>query len=129
MHESRQEPEIRNVEHPPMLSFCQHPLRVSGRLFWLTGEILLTFLDFLINVVFQRKVPLTRARAQWLQQVCRRVLRILEVKIETDGPIPTNGLLVCNHLSGLEILVISATTPAVFISKSEIKRWPVFGWF
>ncbi len=42
---------------------------------------------------------------------------------------PNRGLLVCNHLSYLDILVIGATTPCVFISKSDVRRWPVFGWF
>jgi len=99
------------------------------RLFWLAGEISLAFLDFVVNVVFAPKVPLSRARALWLQQACRRVLRILNAEIKTRGPIPLSGLLVCNHLSYLDILVISTITPAIFISKSEVKRWPVFGWF
>jgi 1-acyl-sn-glycerol-3-phosphate acyltransferase len=112
-----------------MNGFLKHPLRVTGRLCWLAGEISLAFLDFVINVLFQPKVPLVRARAQWLQQACRRVLRILNVTIKTEGPIPLKGLMVCNHLSYLDILVISTVTPSVFIAKNEVKRWPVFGWF
>jgi lyso-ornithine lipid O-acyltransferase len=112
-----------------MRAFLKHPARVIGRSIWLAGEITLALLDFVINVIFQHKVPLTRARAQWLQQACRRTLRVLDVKIATQGSIPLKGLLVCNHLSYLDILVISTITPAVFISKSEVKRWPVFGWF
>jgi 1-acyl-sn-glycerol-3-phosphate acyltransferase len=109
--------------------FLKHPWRVTVRLFWLAGEILLALLDFVINVIFAPKVPLARARALWLQQACRRVLRILNAEVTTRGPIPLKGLLVSNHLSYLDILVLSATTPAVFISKSDVKRWPVFGWF
>lgn len=109
--------------------FRKNPFRVALRLLWLAGEISLAFLDFVINVIFAPKVPLSRARALWLQQACRRVLRILNVEIKTRGPIPLKGLLVCNHLSYLDILVLSTVTPAIFISKSEVKRWPVFGWF
>ena len=112
-----------------MKGFKRNPLKVTLRLVWLAGEISLAFLDFVINVVFAPKVPLARARALWLQQACRRVLRILNVEIRTHGPIPLKGLLVCNHLSYLDILVISTITPAIFISKREVKRWPVFGWF
>ena len=112
-----------------MKGLKKNPLRVTRRLVWLGGEITLAFLDFVINVIFAPKVPLNRARALWLQQACRRVLRILNVEIKTRGPIPLKGLLVCNHLSYLDILVISTVTPAIFISKSEVKRWPVFGWF
>ncbi len=112
-----------------MKGFCRRPLRVSFRLCWLASEISLALLDFVVNVLFQRQMPLTKARALWLQQACRRVLRVLSVDVKTRGPIPLKGLLVCNHLSYLDILVISSTTPAVFVSKSEVKRWPVFGWF
>jgi 1-acyl-sn-glycerol-3-phosphate acyltransferase len=37
-------------------------------------------------------------------------------------------LLVSNHLSYLDILVIGAACPAVFVAKREVKSWPVFGW-
>ena len=37
--------------------------------------------------------------------------------------------MVCNHLSYLDILVLSALTPVVFVAKNEVKNWPVFGWF
>ena len=112
-----------------MKGVLKHPLRVTGRLLWLAGELGLAFLDFIINVVFARKVPLTRARALWLQQTCRRVLRALNTEVTTNGSIPTKGLLVSNHLGYVDILVLSAITPAVFISKSSVRRWPIFGWF
>src|SRR5690349_10851304 len=112
-----------------MKGFCRRPFRVLFRLLWLAGEISLALLDFLVNVVFQRQMSLTKARALWLQQACRRVLRVLSVDVKTRGPIPLKGLLVCNHLSYLDILVISSTTPTVFVSKNEVKRWPIFGWF
>ncbi|HXI51368.1 MAG TPA: lysophospholipid acyltransferase family protein [Candidatus Saccharimonadales bacterium] len=112
-----------------MKGFAQHPARVTFRLLWLLGEIVIALLDFVINVMFQTKVPLPQARAQWLQHACRRVLRIMDVKIQTKGPIPVRGLMVSNHLSYVDILLISAITPSVFIAKNEVKRWPVFGWF
>lgn len=107
----------------------RRPFRVILRLVWLAGEFTLALLDFVVNVMFQRQMPLSKARPLWLQQACRRVLRVLSVDVRTRGPIPLKGLLVCNHLSYLDILVISSVTPAVYVSKSEIKRWPVFGWF
>jgi 1-acyl-sn-glycerol-3-phosphate acyltransferase len=112
-----------------MNGFLKHPFRVMGRLFWLGGEILLAMLDFVINVLCARKVPLVRSRAVWLQQTCRRMLRVLNTEVATQGPIPLKGLLVSNHLGYLDILVLSAITPVVFIGKSHVKRWPVFGWF
>jgi lyso-ornithine lipid O-acyltransferase len=112
-----------------MRAFLAQAFRVVVRLLWLAGEILLALLDFVINVIFRPKVPLARARALWLQQTCRRVLRVAKVKVKTQGTIPLNGLLVCNHPGYLDILVISAVAPAVFIASSEVKRWPIFGLF
>jgi len=112
-----------------MKAFLRHPLRVTGRLVWFAGEITLFLLDYVVNVAFRPSIPLAKARALWLQVSSRRTLRILNVKIQTRGPVPARGLVVSNHLSYLDILVLSAITPAVFVSKSEVRRWPVFGWF
>lgn len=110
-----------------MKPFLQRPLRVTGRLVWFAAEILLFLLDYLVHVALRPGLPLARARAQWLQASCRRTLRVLSVKIRTAGTVPTRGLIVSNHLSYLDILVLSAITPSVFVSKSEVKYWPVFG--
>ncbi len=48
---------------------------------------------------------------------------------ETIGPIPSHGLLIANHLSYLDIVLIAALTPVRFVCKSEVKSWPVFGFF
>jgi len=69
------------------------------------------------------------ARAAWLQQSSRRVLRIFGTETSVVGSIPQNGLLVCNHLSYLDILILAALTPSRFVAKSEVRNWPVFGWF
>jgi 1-acyl-sn-glycerol-3-phosphate acyltransferase len=36
-------------------------------------------------------------------------------------------LIVANHVSWLDILAINAAAPVRFISKSEVKRWPILG--
>lgn len=40
---------------------------------------------------------------------------------------PQKGLVVSNHLSYLDILVFAALAPCAFVSKKEVRRWPVFG--
>ena len=37
-------------------------------------------------------------------------------------------LILSNHVSWLDICVITALAPVVFIAKSEVARWPVVGW-
>jgi 1-acyl-sn-glycerol-3-phosphate acyltransferase len=96
---------------------------------WLAGEILLALASFAAVVIVSAAVPDRTERARWLQGVCARALRVFRIELRIDGPIPTSGLLVCNHLSYLDILILSATTGCIFVSKCEVKSWPVFGWF
>ena len=67
-------------------------------------------------------------RAIWLQKASRRVLQALGLGIEVDGRPPACGLVVANHLSYLDILILSAAMPCFFVAKKEIDVWPYFGW-
>ena len=106
----------------------RHPLRVIGRSAWLCGVFVLITLDYCWSILLRRQTSLP-ARARWLQQSARRSLRVLNVDWRVVGDIPQRGLLVANHLSYLDIAVLSAITPATFVAKREVKGWPVFGWF
>ena len=66
------------------------------------------------------------ARVQvWAMQL----LRIWGIDLEVRGQpvIAGPALLVCNHISWLDILVIHATRHCRFVSKSELRGWPVLG--
>ena len=112
-----------------MNSRLKHPLRVTGRLFWLGGELFLAVLNYAIHCAACPQDSLPAARATWLQNTSRRLLRVFRIETHFTGDIPSSGLLVCNHLSYLDILVLSALVPCVFVAKREVKDWPVFGWF
>ena len=64
----------------------------------------------------------------WLQRTARQVGRIFRLEIQSAGTIPTRGLLISNHVSYVDILVLVSLTPAVFVAKREVKSWPVMGW-
>jgi len=110
-------------------SWINHPLRVTGRLFWLGGELFLAAFNYGIQRALCPRESLPSMRAAWLRISSRRLLRVLRIETQFDGNIPLSGLLVCNHLSYLDILVLAALAPCVFVAKSEVKYWPVFGWF
>jgi lyso-ornithine lipid O-acyltransferase len=59
----------------------------------------------------------------------RFLLRLLGIRMRRTGaPIEKRPLLiVANHSSWLDISVITAQAPVVFVAKSEIARWPFFG--
>jgi len=102
--------------------------RTTVRLLWLTGELLLALVSFAALALRHAGIPDRELRACWLQRVCRRLLRVFSIGLRISGPVPSTGMLVCNHLSYLDIVLIGATTPCIFVSKSEVKRWPLFGW-
>lgn len=73
-------------------------------------------------------MPPLKRRAEWLHSWCAWAVPKLGIELATRGRAPGRGLLIANHLSYLDILVLSATSPAVFVAKSEVRSWPVFGW-
>jgi lyso-ornithine lipid O-acyltransferase len=55
------------------------------------------------------------------------MLKSLGTKISISGTLPTTGLIVCNHLSYLDVIIIATQAPLVFVSKSDVRKWPVIG--
>jgi 1-acyl-sn-glycerol-3-phosphate acyltransferase len=70
--------------------------------------------------------------AVWVSAWCRRIVRALSLVCEVEGQVPeasAGGLaVVANHLSYLDILVMSAVRPFVMVSKCEVRGWPLLGW-
>lgn len=58
-----------------------------------------------------------------------RVARILRLKISTSGyPPQPPALIVANHVSWLDIIVLGHLMPTSFLSKYEVREWPLIGW-
>ena len=58
----------------------------------------------------------------------RRLCAILHLRIEVGGQREDTALLVANHLSWIDIPLIGSLSPTVFLSKAEVRRWPLIGW-
>jgi len=83
--------------------------------------------DFLL-LYFRKLGRIDRAqRAEWLHYWCRTALRRLHVDVRQDGAFPASGLIVSNHLSYLDVMVFSSLAPCAFVSKREVRSWPLFG--
>ncbi len=104
-------------------------LRTPGRFVWFSCEIVRAILSYFLTAARAPKAKERHERAAWLSRASRRHLKVFNYTAEVSGPIPKAGLLFTNHLSYLDILAISSVTPAVFVSKSEVRKWPLFGWF
>ena len=59
----------------------------------------------------------------------RILLKIWNVRLTLQGQLSSERplLLVSNHVSWLDIVVLGAVAPVCFVAKSEIRNWPVFG--
>jgi 1-acyl-sn-glycerol-3-phosphate acyltransferase len=57
------------------------------------------------------------------------MLRIMGIEVQVSGTPPATGpmLLVANHISWLDILVMHAARHCRFIAKSDVKHWPLVG--
>ena len=116
---------VENVSSPPI------PWRWSGKALWRLLKMLagagLSALDYLRLSGSERRSQ--GGRARWLQRTCARAMRALQIEVSMRGDFPQGVMLAPNHVSYLDILVIASMTPTVFVAKSEVKGWPLFGWF
>ena len=68
-------------------------------------------------------------REMQVQLWARGMLKVLGIELRLEGQPPLTGpvLLVANHISWLDILVMHAARHCRFVSKADVKRWPLIG--
>lgn len=84
----------------------------------------------LLNLIFilsytQRTKTLALLTMLWAKFSCR----ILGIRVEPLGDlnIDQQGFIVSNHISYTDIMVLAGLMPAVFLSKQDVRRWPLVG--
>ncbi len=82
----------------------------------------------LAGLVFPLLGPAQRDRR--IMAWARGLLRVLGIQPQLDAAphSPGGALLVCNHVSWLDIYLIYAARRVHFVSKAEVRNWPVAGW-
>ncbi|MGQ0619470.1 MAG: lysophospholipid acyltransferase family protein [Panacagrimonas sp.] len=102
------------------------PLRIA----WRTASLLLHLvwglaLATVVKLDFGGRLNAERLAHHWQ----RRLLRILGIRLIVRGqPLAGGRVMMANHVSWLDIPLIGACTPTRFVSKSEVRDWPVAGW-
>lgn len=105
------------------------------RLIWRAPALLIAALAAWFPLLVLRPVLARPAPRAW-RAVRRTVLRcwgraslaILGCRVTVRGQAPTSPfLLISNHISYVDIFLLSAFTPGRFVSKAEIRGWPVAG--
>ena len=68
-------------------------------------------------------------RGRRVQAWSLQVLKVFGIALRVQGTPPAQGplLLVANHISWLDIAVIHAAGYCRFVSKSDVKHWPIVG--
>ncbi|MGU7773620.1 lysophospholipid acyltransferase family protein [Burkholderia sp. MR1-5-21] len=71
-----------------------------------------------------RRAELTRRWSVKLLRICG-----MRLVVHNDGArLDTSALVVGNHVSWLDIYTINAWRPTPFVSKAEVRQWPIVGW-
>ena len=60
----------------------------------------------------------------------RQVCRIVGIRLHIEGKVAEEQgvLLISNHVSWLDITVLSAVAPVSFVAKQEVASWPFVSW-
>jgi 1-acyl-sn-glycerol-3-phosphate acyltransferase len=96
-------------------------LRVVEHL--LTGSLIAVYVAS--SSALGRPPAWTPAVVRWWHE---RLCRALALQIEVTGEPAGKALLVANHVSWLDIPVLGAQTEIEFLSKAEVRAWPLIGW-
>lgn len=100
---------------------------------WILRSAGMSVYFFLLLVAASLDGRLRRPRvgaegAIWIHGWSRRIVRALGITCNVAGVHPADGAVVCNHLSYLDILLLSSIRPFVMVAKKEVRRWPLLGW-
>ncbi|HLJ22073.1 MAG TPA: lysophospholipid acyltransferase family protein [Stellaceae bacterium] len=78
-------------------------------------------------VLLLLRSPLAERLPLAYHRLASRILGFDTTVIGTPSPLrPT--LFVANHTSYIDIEILGGVIDAAFVAKSEVKRWPLFGW-
>lgn len=90
---------------------------------------LVLFSIYLLFKAIERLVPAFAARHGVQRTWARTVARLVGLRVTRTGtPMPHGGALVANHASWSDIFVLVGSARMTFVSKAEVRAWPVVGW-
>lgn len=104
-------------------------LRRTWRLLNMFVVLLLGILIALATLPLRRTGKVSEhffmAIASWWH---RRMLGAMGIRVRVEGELkPQAGIWISNHISWLDILAIASQAPVHFVSKAEVRRWPIIG--
>lgn len=86
---------------------------------------------FVASIILPRLDPQQRNRA--ISRWSASLLDLLNIRVVAEGVVPqqvlSNTMFIANHISWVDIHALNSIHTSRFIAKSEIRQWPVFGFF
>ena len=92
--------------------------------------LITVFIGIFWTVLFvQRDKPHKEPSSGYIQLWNKMILGLLNVQVEAIGKPETKAtLFVSNHVSWMDISVLHSLAIGSFLSKVEVKKWPLVGW-
>ncbi|MEJ2107750.1 MAG: lysophospholipid acyltransferase family protein [Acidiferrobacteraceae bacterium] len=82
-----------------------------------------------LRIRFGNRWFLDKPGEEIIQAWMSRVARILGLRITVVGePVSGPALMVANHVSWIDIVALNSVRPMSFLSKDNVRRWPLVGW-
>lgn len=101
----------------PVLSLARLALHLAVGL--VKAALLFPFLD-------------AAGRDRRIQRWSEQLVRLCGLRLQCDAGLQPQAaspaLIICNHISWLDIFVINSIHPCRFVAKSDIRDWPLIGW-
>jgi len=102
----------------PTLRFLLRSLRLVSHL------ALALLLCTIMNLDFTGRVDIDDWSRRWL----KRLMRIMGIRFVIHGqPLEGGQMIVCNHVSWIDIPLVGAALTSRFVAKSDIQHWPIIG--
>lgn len=117
-----------DAQRPDVLRPFRYALRTPGLLLHLLVGLPITLL--LINPLSER----LRWKGERLDHLAIRswslgLMWIFGFRVRRIGkPVAGGALMVANHVSWIDIVLVHSQCAVGFVAKSEISRWPLIGW-
>jgi len=101
------------------------------RIFFYYCRIAIHVAVALVKILLCLRFWTEETRQREIRSWSTKALSLFGISVEAVGPRPHPHrplLLVANHTSWLDILVIQTQFDVVFVAKQDVRKWPAFGW-
>jgi len=101
---------------------------VTGAI-WTAMRLALLVVALLVGLMLHGAWRLVRAPSPWPQRFLGIVARIVGARVRVIGqPLTRDVVVLANHLSWIDILLLAGANGTAFVAKSELRAVPLIGW-